>query len=55
MKKQYTKPQVKVFKIDTTVLICTSPGVGFGDGDTDFMNAKRFDNLFLEEDDHWEL
>lgn len=51
MKKRYTKPQVNVVKIDSTELICTSPGVGFDDGDTSVMHAKRVDNSFFEEDD----
>lgn len=51
MKKQYTKPHVRVAKVDTTKLVCTSPGVGFGDGETDVMHAKQhFYNSLSEED-----
>lgn len=51
MKKQYAKPHVRVAKVDTTKLVCTSPGAGFGDGDTDVMHAKQhFYNPLSEED-----
>ncbi|MDO4824073.1 MAG: hypothetical protein Q4A08_07900 [Bacteroidales bacterium] len=55
MKKQYTTPQLKVVNVNSSAIICAS--AGFGDGTTDTMHAKEYDDFSDEGDnllDFWD-
>lgn len=52
MKKQYTTPEVKIFKVNPSEIICTS--AGFGSGSTDVMHTIGLRNPFSDFENRWD-
>lgn len=52
MKKQYTTPEVKIFKLNPSEIVCAS--AGFGSGGTDVMHTKGRRNSFSDFENRWD-
>lgn len=44
MKKEYSKPMVKICQVELSDIIATSPGIGGGSTDTMYSRGSEFED-----------